>query len=1373
MRTTLNTVYNKIQNNLGRINSELVEANERISTGQQMSKITDNPINLVSALRFRSSIVELNQYEENIQHGDTIITAAEAALTQMKDLAIRAKTLTIQATDPGLTSSNLTAISEEIKNLFAQSIQLANTQINGKYIFGGFRTTGYDSEEPAPFIADKGDGHWINGTTPNALSDALITGSIPTTLPLTDIASGDLQINGTDIGLIALSGSVLSDGLNMAGADIAKTAINLQSGTTNVTAYTTTLYSSGTAATDDTTVDLADADYSFDLNGTTISVSIPDGTPAGGANGVADLFVQAINSSSDETGVIAVVGDAANGGIANSIVFKNRIKGDESAIEVTNYTGPTPSVAGDSSSGFGNFGPITADATHNTGEISLSSSETYVLSSPNNTTDDTILNALGLGGGNVSGSFVDDANDGTLVSGYRLDTNDLLINGLAVPPPSSDGISTIFTDASAAAKATAINTLTTQTGVTAEVIPIAYTAPASVEAGTESSRLTGTVTNTEILANTIAINGTLISTQIAGGAITNGLNMEKAFNSKNEINTLTATTNVSARLTTKYSGIAAGAPGATAVSFTLNGTSISVTTGGVSAAKTAEDVVAAINAASSTTGVEAKVGDGTNGGPSNAIVLNNVVRGNENDIVLADIDAAPTDETFIGIANGTWTVGSTRNTGQISLESDYPIILTSPSVSPSADTIINELGFSSATAVGVGAGSSLTATMSVNGPISAGPPAELAVNGHPILNDITTAGATLGIFMDKAFSAKTEIELADPNVQVKLTTMTSDVAAAGSGPGGIAANDSDISFSLNGELVTVTYSAGATPGAMAQAAADAINLISSKTGVQAFVGDGATNGGPANAIVFKNTTIGDDSAITVSDLTVNAGNNDLGFSNFTQTADINNNSGQITINSLNTFDLSSPPNSAVIGDTILAQFGLDGGGKGYSDLAADGIIYGSKGTGNGEVSYGATPRYLDSGDLIINGVDIFTTPTAILNNDSNYALMEGINAKTAQTGIQATKGLDGKIILSASDGRNMYIQTSTLGENTTHLNGGSQDKVYFGSIQLRSDRQFSLQTPLGPTPNLYEQGLAAIGMSGGAAITGEPTDIANDGKIDVFSIHDQLDAVRYAGDRENDLTIKISKTGTMAVGENGKTGVMDTTIFSTLQSLANFLENKNFTTVTGIHTATDTSKTLNSKSTGLEPEDQLPTENLFQAGNFTVIVKDHDYSPARDSAVTIEINPSTDTLDSVAKRLDGIPNISASWATDGHLKIESTDASRYTIELAFDSSNFLEATGVSSEFIQRQALSQSLANLDTLMDNLTNQISDFGARANRIGVQTEIYSNMLISTKDNLSEVQDTDIIEAIMNLKSKEVAYQAALSAASKTMQLSLVDFL
>ena len=1222
MRTTLNTTYSKIQSNLAQVTNEMSKINERISSGKEMSKISDNPVNLVTALRYRTTIAELDQFSENIGFGGTVITASETALTQIKELALRAKTLAIQAIDPALSENDIKSIATEIRNLFDQTVQLSNTQVNGKYIFGGYRTTGYTDIEPEPFMADKGDGYWINGTTVSPLNTTL-TGSAVATVASApaDLAASDLVINGYDIGIVDLTvGGAPADvnGINMAGANALVTAINTQAG---ITTY------SNVAATADTNNGI-DSTFQFDLNNTTINVTIPDSTVAAGVGGVADLAVTAINAQTASTGVTATLGGAndtvvfensqtgdlstirvsnfttvqnggaalgftdfakeivsaslttqiagavsagstlndvvdfninghrinytaaggvaavaaqeavdqinlhsaktgitallgndGNGGVANSVVLQNSQAGDASAITITNLTGATEMAI----TGLADGTSSAADATHNTGQISLTSGAAINIAT--SATDDTILTRIGLGGGGLGNS--DDAADGQLAYGYPLDTGALEINGTAVSPPVSDGLSTVFSNASAAAKATAINALTSQTGVTATVDPVALTASAAVEAGTEATRLTGVVTNTNILANTLAINGTTLTTQISTGATTEGLNMQKAFNARTEINTITPTTGVTARLTTQLSTIAITGT-SQPVSFTLNGSAVSTTTGGVSANDTATDIVNAVNAVSSSTGVTALVGDGTNGGVVDSIILRNTVKGNENSIELANISVGAGSESELmgGLVDGSTQVGVNNNTGEISFDSASAFTITSPSTSPASDIIINELGLSST-------------------------------------------------------------------------------------------------------------------------------------------------------------------------------------------------------------------------------------------------------TGTGEISSGATPGYLDTGDLTINGVDIFTTPTAILQNDSSFSLIDGINAKTSQTGITATIGVNGTLLLSASDGRNMHIATSANGESITHLNGGSQDKVYMGSVKLSSDRKFSLQSSLGASPNLYESGLAAIGMSGGSAVTGESTDTASDGKINVFSIHNQTGSVRYTGDRANDLEVKIGKTSTMAVSENGKTVLMDNNVFSTFKALENYLLGTTYSTVTGNIKATDTSVNINSKTTGLEPADLLPTENLFSDGSFSVVITDNDFDPSQTSGLSITVNTATDTLQTITSRINGIPNISASWTSDGYLKIQSDNPSRYTIALGNDTTNFLKATGVNPEAMQSQALSSSLDDIDTLMAKLTEQISDFGARENRIQIQSNIYSSMLISSKENLSEAQDTDMIKAIMDLKSKEVAYQAALSAASKTMQLSLVDYL
>jgi flagellar hook-associated protein 3 FlgL len=230
--------------------------------------------------------------------------------------------------------------------------------------------------------------------------------------------------------------------------------------------------------------------------------------------------------------------------------------------------------------------------------------------------------------------------------------------------------------------------------------------------------------------------------------------------------------------------------------------------------------------------------------------------------------------------------------------------------------------------------------------------------------------------------------------------------------------------------------------------------------------------------------------------------------------------------------------------------------------------------------------------------------------------------------------------------------------------------------------------------------------------------------------------------------------------------VMNTGIFTALKGLENALRGEKYTTVTGTKEATDKTVPLNSGNTGLE-QDGL----AFTNGTLSFAVTDQSSYPPQTKAINLEVDIASDTPETIAARISEIPGLKASWS-DGHLTVESSDPERYTFNYT-DSSNFMAMNGITQDELQFQAIQKSIGELGTLLDNLSNQVSDFGARANRIEVQSMLYTNLDLAAKENLSEKEDTDMLKAIMELKSKQTAYEAALSAAAQTMQLSLVDFL
>lgn len=84
-----------------------------------------------------------------------------------------------------------------------------------------------------------------------------------------------------------------------------------------------------------------------------------------------------------------------------------------------------------------------------------------------------------------------------------------------------------------------------------------------------------------------------------------------------------------------------------------------------------------------------------------------------------------------------------------------------------------------------------------------------------------------------------------------------------------------------------------------------------------------------------------------------------------------------------------------------------------------------------------------------------------------------------------------------------------------------------------------------------------------------------------------------------------------------------------------------------------------------------------------------------------------------------------------------------------------------------------IAAISTRQKALTSAQAQIGAAYNRIDAAERKSADALVTLKTALSEVEDTDLPKAMVDLQMHEVAYQAALASTARVMQPSLVDFL
>jgi flagellar hook-associated protein 3 FlgL len=88
-------------------------------------------------------------------------------------------------------------------------------------------------------------------------------------------------------------------------------------------------------------------------------------------------------------------------------------------------------------------------------------------------------------------------------------------------------------------------------------------------------------------------------------------------------------------------------------------------------------------------------------------------------------------------------------------------------------------------------------------------------------------------------------------------------------------------------------------------------------------------------------------------------------------------------------------------------------------------------------------------------------------------------------------------------------------------------------------------------------------------------------------------------------------------------------------------------------------------------------------------------------------------------------------------------------------------------------IQSALDKLGNHQDTVRNMVADTGAKMIRLDVKEQVIQELDLTYTDRKSSIEDADLAEAVMHLKSKELAYQAALASSSKVLGLSLVNYL
>jgi flagellar hook-associated protein 3 FlgL len=77
------------------------------------------------------------------------------------------------------------------------------------------------------------------------------------------------------------------------------------------------------------------------------------------------------------------------------------------------------------------------------------------------------------------------------------------------------------------------------------------------------------------------------------------------------------------------------------------------------------------------------------------------------------------------------------------------------------------------------------------------------------------------------------------------------------------------------------------------------------------------------------------------------------------------------------------------------------------------------------------------------------------------------------------------------------------------------------------------------------------------------------------------------------------------------------------------------------------------------------------------------------------------------------------------------------------------------------------------MANLLKYMGDAGGKLNRLEVREKLLDDDLLRSVDLLSQVEDVDVTQAVVDLKTYQNLYQATLKAAAAVSSRTLADYL
>lgn len=138
MRVTSSMYYENLYgSNNSKLSKELFDVNKQISSGLKIQYASEDVAIFSETMRLDNEVTVLGQIKQSVDNGYKISNQTDTVLGQFTDNITRMRTLLLQASNDTNDANSLDAIAKELRGVEKGLMDLANTSINGQFLFSG------------------------------------------------------------------------------------------------------------------------------------------------------------------------------------------------------------------------------------------------------------------------------------------------------------------------------------------------------------------------------------------------------------------------------------------------------------------------------------------------------------------------------------------------------------------------------------------------------------------------------------------------------------------------------------------------------------------------------------------------------------------------------------------------------------------------------------------------------------------------------------------------------------------------------------------------------------------------------------------------------------------------------------------------------------------------------------------------------------------------------------------------------------------------------------------------------------------------------------------------------------------------------------